>query len=342
MRKLLNTLYVTDSKAFLSKKENNLLVRVENQKEIQVPFHILESVVLFGYLGCTPSVLGECAERGISLSFLDEIGRFRARIEGPTSGNILLRRKQYQVSDNVDSSLFLSKRFIAAKIHNYKIVLQRHIRDNSDSIHESLSKAVNSLTASENKVFETLTLDELRGVEGDAAHVYFSVFNFLLKDKTLATSFTGRVKRPPTDPANALLSLFYTLLNSDIVSACETVGLDPQAGFLHRDRPGRASLALDLMEELRAYCVDRFVLSLFNRRQLTSSDFDFRIDGSVVLKKDARKKALSLWQERKQDEITHPFLGEKLKIGLLPYVQAQLFARYLREDLEDYPAFIWR
>lgn len=342
MKKLLNTLYVTNPKALVCKNEKNLMIKVEGKKVLQVPFHILESIVVFGHLGCTPAVIGQCAEDGISISFHDDFGRFLARVDGPVSGNVLLRRTQYRTADDWEASLALSQRFIAAKVHNTKIVLQRFKRDYPDEASDALESVIGKMTSSEKAVFTVSSQDELRGVEGDAAHQYFSVFSCMLRNKQFVQSFHGRVRRPPTDPVNALLSLFYSILSRDIVSSCEAVGLDPQVGFLHKDRPGRASLALDLMEEMRAYCVDRFVLSLCNRRQVEMSDFTRRDDGAVALKDDSRKVILGLWQERKQEQITHPFLKEKMMIGLLPYVQAQLLARFLRGDLEDYPAFLWR
>ncbi|MGI6105433.1 MAG: type I-C CRISPR-associated endonuclease Cas1c [Raoultibacter sp.] len=342
MRKLLNTLYVTNPEAFLSKEENNLVVKVDGQKAMKVPFHILENVILFGYLGCSPAVLGKCADEGISLAFVDGRGRFLARVEGSTSGNVLLRREQYRRSDDIEESLVLAQRFIAAKIHNSKIVLQRFKRDYPHEIDSTFESLLHAVSSAEQKVFLTRNLDTLRGVEGDAAHSYFSTFSKVIRVKEISEEFQGRVRRPPEDPVNALLSFFYTILASDVVSACETVGLDPQVGFLHRDRPGRASLALDIIEELRAYCVDRFVLSLVNRQQVTMAGFQAREDGAVVLRDEKRKEILGLWQERKKEQITHPFLGEKIAVGLLPYVQTQLLARYLRGDLDDYPAFLWR
>ena len=342
MKKLLNTLYVTNPDAFLAKSDDALLVRIEGEKALQLPFHLLESVVLFGYLGCTPAFLGECAQRGITVVFLDESGRFLARVEGPVSGNVLLRRCQYRTSDDGVRALGIAQRFVAAKIHNARVVLRRCKRDYPDSVDAAFDTVLDDLKKKEQGVFGSVSADQLRGIEGDAAHEYFSVFNQMIRVGDEGVVFGGRTRRPPRDPVNAMMSFFYSILGRDIVAACETVGLDPQVGFFHRDRPGRASLSLDLIEELRAPYVDRFVLSLFNRRQITIDDFETKEDGGVFLRDDARKKVLGLWQKRKQDQIVHPFLKEKMQVGLLPFIQVQLFARYLRGDIDDYPAFLWR
>lgn len=339
MKKLLNTLYVTNPEAYVCKSDDNLAVRLGDEQVMKLPFHLLESLIVIGHLGCSAAVMGECAKRGITISFLDDAGRFMARVEGAVSGNVLLRRAQYRLSDDKAASLSLAQRFIAGKLRNSKVVVQRYMRDYPESCGEDTREAIALLARSEERVFSAATLDELRGIEGDAAHVYFSAFGSMIRVSEF--SFSSRSKRPPRDPVNAMLSFFYSILSRDIVSVCEAVGLDPQVGFLHRDRPGRASLSLDLMEELRAYCVDRFVLSAVNRRQVSPSDFE-PWGGGVAMKADARKTLLSLWQKRKQEQITHPFLAEKIELGLLPFVQAQLLARAIRGDLEDYPAFLWR
>lgn len=341
MKKLLNTLYVTNPEAYVCKGDDALVVRVDGEKALQVPFHLLEGIVIFGYLGCSPAVLGACAERGITISFLDDAGRFLARVEGPVSGNVLLRRAQYRVSDDPDAALRLAQRFVAAKVRNARTVLQRCRRDYPDDAGNALDEAIEGLKLREAGAFSTVEADELRGVEGDAAHRYFSVFDRLLRVED-GFAFSGRTRRPPRDPVNALLSFFYSLLARDVASACETVGLDPQVGFFHRDRPGRASLALDVMEELRAWYVDRFVVSLINRRQVGGADFSSSEASGVVLTDAARKNALGLWQQRKQEQVMHPFLKEKVPVGLVPFLQVQLLARHLRGDLDDYPAFIWR
>lgn len=342
MKKLMNTLYVTNPEAYLHKEDDALAIRVDGKRAMHLPFHLLENIIVFGYLGCSPAVLGECAQRGISITFVDERGRFLARMEGPVSGNVILRRSQYRASDDPDTSLRLAKRFIAAKIHNTLVVLKRYMRDYPDDCSHRFVDTVESLKQQEKKVFGSDGLDHLRGLEGDAAHIYFSVFDELIRVKDPSMRFSGRSRRPPLDPANALLSLFYSILSRDIVSACESVGMDPQVGFLHRDRPGRASLALDIMEELRAYYVDRFALSLINRKQVSAKDFATVEGNGVFLRDEKRKEVLGLWQNRKQEQITHPYLKEKMALGLLPYIQVQLLSRFLRGDLDDYPAFLWR
>ena len=341
LKKLLNTLYVTNPEAYVCKGDDALVVRVDGEKALQLPFHLLEGVVMFGYLGCSPAVLGACTERGITISFLDDAGRFLARVEGPVSGSVLLRRAQYRASDDPVAALILAQRFVAAKVRNARTVLQRCRRDYPDDADSALDETIEGLKHGEAGVFSTVDADELRGVEGDAARRYFAVFDRLLRAGD-GFVFSGRTRRPPRDPVNALLSFFYSLLAHDVASACETVGLDPQVGFFHRDRPGRASLALDVMEELRAWYVDRFVVTLINRRQVSEADFSSSEASGVTLSDTARKSVLGLWQRRKQEQVMHPFLKERVPVGLVPFLQVQLLARYLRGDLDDYPAFIWR
>ncbi|MCI7746541.1 MAG: type I-C CRISPR-associated endonuclease Cas1c [Collinsella sp.] len=341
MKRLLNTLYVTNPDAVVRKQSDAISVRVEGRQAMSVPFHVLEQVVLLGHVGCSMSLLAACAKRGVGVTLLDEQGRFSARVEGPVSGNVLLRREQYRRSCSEDEALPIAKRFVMGKLHNSRIVLQHYVRDYPE-LSDVLGPIIASLQSGKGKVREASSLDELRGVEGDAAHGYISVFGSLLRTGELGPTFTGRSRRPPKDPVNACLSFSYTMLSRDCASACESVGLDPQMGFLHACRPGRASLALDLMEELRSPCVDRFVLSLFNRKQLSSGDFRCDPSGGYSFTEKALKTALGLWQERKQAQMMHPFLKEKIPFGLLPFAQAQLLARYLRGDLNDYPACMWR
>ena len=339
MKRLLNTLYLTNPDAYLRKKDDALSVYVDQDKVMSVPFHLLEGVVLFGHVGCSTSILGACASRGISTVILDERGRFQARVDGPVSGNVLLRKEQYRRAMNDEECLDIAKRFIIAKIHNARLVLQRYTRDYPDIKDHGVDKIVALLKDSKNEALYCKSLDELRGVEGNAAHLYYSGLGFALRYEDL--NFTGRTKRPPKDPINAALSFFYMMLSRELISACEAVGLDPQMGYLHACRPGRASLALDLIEELRAPIVDRFVFSLFNRKQLTISDFLPEEQG-FSFKDLSLKKVLGCWQQKKQEQIMHPFLKERVPLGLVPFVQVQLFARYLRGDLDDYPAFLWR
>lgn len=342
MKKLLNTLYVTDPEARLVKADDALSVLVGERRVLHVPFHLLDGIVLFGYRGLSASLLGACAERGIAISFLDANGRFLARLEGPVSGNVLLRRGQHRMSDDEETALEVAKRFVEAKIVNERRVLERYRRDYPEEVDQAFAGEIEALRHQIDAISLATTADQLRGIEGDAAHGYFSVFDQMIRVDDPSLRFDGRSRRPPRDAINALLSFFYSMLSRDIASACETVGLDPQIGFFHRDRPGRASMALDLIEELRAPYVDRFVLSLVNRKQVRSGDFVKEEDGGVVLGDDARKTVLGLWQKRKQDAITHPFLKEKMPTGLLPFVQVQLFARFLRGDIDGYPAFLWR
>lgn len=284
-----------------------------------------------------------CAERGVGLCFLNEYGKFLARVNGPVHGNVLLRKRQYKVSDNEQQCVGVSTNFIYAKILNCRNVLQRAVRDHSQSLDSTLlQEASQYLLDSAKNLEHAESLEEIRGIEGDAAKRYFDVFDEMILTQKDAFYLNSRNKRPPRDNINALLSFLYTLLAHEIQSALEMVGLDPYVGFLHRDRPGRASLALDLMEELRPIFADRMALSLINRKQISEKGFSVKEGGSVLLDYDTRKEVISSWHKRKQEEITHPFLNEKISFGLIPYVQALLLARYLRGDLEAYPPFIWK
>ena len=340
MRRLLNTLYVTTPQAYLRVENGNVVVSVEGEVRSRVPLHLLEGMVLFGCLGVSPALMGDCFKRGISVSFLGMTGEFLARVDGDPRGNVLLRRTQYRRADGCEDSLIIARRFVAAKIRSQRSVLARFCRDSPDRA-ERVEVSLEAMGELQGAVPATPTRSELMGVEGKAADHYFSVFGTLIKDES-GFVFRGRSRRPPLDETNAMLSFFYSLLAHDVASACDTVGLDPYVGFLHVDRPGRLSLALDIMEEFRPYMVDRFVMSVINRKQVRPSEFKLEEGGAVTMKDNVRKNLISLWQKRKQEEITHPFLKEKVKVGLLPYVQAQLLARYLRGDLKDYPAFIWR
>lgn len=341
MRRLLNTLYVTNPEALVRKKDDAISVSVDGRQTMSVPFHVLEGVVLFGHVGCSAAFLAACAERGVGVVLLDERGRFKARVEGPVSGNVLLRREQFRRADDETACLHLAKRFVMAKLHNTIVVLQHYARDYPE-LRDDLIPTVDALRLGISTAWEVDSLHELRGVEGDSAHRYFSTFGRLFRAEDSTELFRGRSRRPPRDPVNAALSLFYSLLSRELATACESVGLDLQLGYLHACRPGRASLALDLIEELRAPYVDRFVLTLFNRRQVGQEDFAVDAEGGYAFSKRAFKRVLGLWQQRKQEEIVHPFLKQKIPMGLIPFVQAQLLARYLRGDLDDYPACMWR
>ncbi|MCX7698428.1 MAG: type I-C CRISPR-associated endonuclease Cas1c [Candidatus Goldbacteria bacterium] len=340
MRKLLNVLYVTTPEAYLSRDGENIVVRIEEKECFRVPVHNLESIIYFGYKGVSHSVLGMCAEKGICFTFLSPNGRFLARVEGPVSGNVLLRKKQYRISDDKTESAKLAKLFVMAKITNARTVLSRAIRDHSDNINiEKVKKVINDLALMIYKVERNTDLEEIRGIEGMASNLYFSVFNELIVAQKDDFYFKDRSRRPPRDNINALLSFVYTLLVHDCRSALETVGLDPAVGFLHRDRPGRPSLALDLMEELRSYMADRIVLSLINRLQVTKDSFEKSEGGEIRMNETAKRILLETWQKRKMEEITHPFIGEKIEVGLIPYCQALLLARFMRGDIENYPPF---
>ena len=344
MKKLLNTLYVTTEGASLRKDGENAVADVEGSERARVPLHMLGSLVVFGGIYISPALIGACAANGITIVLLDRVGRFQARIEGPIAGNVLLRRAQYRRSDQPEE---IVRGFVIGKISNQRSILMRALRDHGNGLapdqEQRLSRAIHRLARILRRV--TLTtehLDELRGFEGEAANLYFDVFDLLITSPHIELRFRGRSRRPPRDPINALLSFLYTLLTHDCRSAAETVGLDPAVGFLHRDRPGRPSLALDMMEELRPVIADRLALSLVNRRQLQPKDFWARDGNSVWLSDDGRKTVLTAWQERKKQERRHPFIEENAPLGLVPHLQAQLLARHLRGDLDAYPPWFWK
>lgn len=343
MRRLQNTLYVTTQGAYLAKEGEAVVVRVEKETKLHVPIHMLGSIVCFGQVTASPFVLGFCGERGVGVSFLTENGRFLARVQGPISGNVLLRREQYRRADDETASASLARSFVAAKIANSRSVLLRALRDRPQSAGgEELRSASVTLAQHLSTLREGLPLDSVRGIEGAAARAYFAAFDHLVTQQKEHFFFRERSRRPPLDNLNALLSFLYTLLRHDVEAALESVGLDPAVGFLHRDRPGRPSLALDLMEELRAYLADRLALSLINLQQIRPADFTRQESGGVTLEADARKTVLVAYQKRKQEEISHPFLGEKTSVGLLPHLQAALLSRHLRGDLDGYPPFFWK
>lgn len=344
MKKLLNTVYVTTEGAGLRKDGENLVAEVEGQEKARVPLHMLASVVVFGGIFVSPGLVSACAAAGITIVLLDRNGRFAARVEGPISGNVLLRRAQYRASDKPDD---IVRSIVMGKIANQRSVLMRALRDYGsgmdDAKRTALTDAVTRLAHVLRRVEHSdTTSDIMRGSEGEAANVYFSVFDHLIRVPEEDMRWRGRSRRPPLDPVNALLSFLYTLLTHDCRSACEGVGLDPAVGFLHRDRPGRPSLALDLMEELRPVLADRLAVSLINRRQLSSRDFETRDGGAVLLSDDGRKVVLTAWQERKKEERMHPFLEERMPFGLVPHIQAQMLSRHLRGDLDVYPPWFWK
>lgn len=344
MKKLLNTLYVTTEGASLRKDGENLVAEVEGAERARVPFHMLGAVVIFGGIHVSPALIQASAATGITLVFLDRAGRFQARVEGPISGNVLLRRAQYRASDDPDE---IVRSIVTGKISNQRAVLMRALRDHGDDFpsddHATISSAVERMARILRRVgLGNEPAELLRGAEGEAANLYFGVFGHLIRSPDPGLCFRGRSRRPPLDPVNALLSFLYTLLTHDCRSAAESVGLDPAVGFLHRDRPGRPSLALDLMEELRPVLADRLALSLINRRQLREKDFERRDGGAVFLNDEGRRAVLTAWQERKKEERRHPFIDEVAPLGLVPYLQAQLLARHLRGDLDAYPPWFWK
>lgn len=346
MRRLRNTIYVTSESAWLRKDGANLVVEVEGAERGRAPLHLLDGVVSFGRAGASPALLAACAEAGITLSYLDPNGRFLARIEGPRTGNVLLRRAQFRAGDDPARAAVIVRGIVAAKAANQRNVIRRALRDHGESLAPEraagLAAAEARLTDIARRTLVAANVDVLRGLEGEAAQVYFGVFDALVRVDDPAFRFGGRSRRPPLDRLNALLSFLYALLGHDCRSALEAHGLDPQVGFLHADRPGRASLALDLMEELRPVLADRLVLSLVNRRQLAADDFVVEEAGGVRLTDEARRRVLVAWQERKRDELRHPFLDETMPLGLVAHAQAQMLARHLRGDLDGYPAFVWK
>lgn len=347
MRKHLNTIYVTSEDAWLRKDGQNIVVEVDSAERGRAPIHMIGGVMCFGRAGASPAVLAACAEAGVTVSFLQPNGRFLARVEGARSGNVLLRRTQYRIADDPERTVPIVRGIVAAKAANQRAVIRRALRDHGKAMPEAgLEKLGEAERRLSDVARRTLRADNsvasLRGLEGEAAQAYFSVFNHLIRSDDAAFVFSGRSRRPPLDRVNALLSFLYALLGHDCRSALESVGLDPQVGYLHADRPGRASLALDLMEELRPVLADRLVLSLINRRQLSPADFVVEEGGAVSLKDAARKAVLIAWQERKKDELRHPFLGETITLGLVAHIQALLLARHLRGDLDGYPAFVWK
>ena len=343
MKKHLNTLFVTTQGAYLAKEGETVVVRVEKDVKLRVPVHTIGGIVCFGNVSCSPFLMGFCAENGVGMSFLSEHGRFLARVQGPVSGNVLLRREQYRQADDVNASASITRCLLTGKIANCRTVLQRVLRDHGDKINAGeVEFVVKRLTNYLELLQNDHPLDTLRGFEGDAAHLYFRVFDHLIVAQKDDFTFEERNRRPPLDNVNALLSFIYTLLVHDIRSALETVGLDPAVGFLHRDRPGRPSLALDLMEEFRPFLADRLALSLINLKQVQGKGFKKSESGAVMMADDTRRTVLVAYQERKQEEIVHPFLDEKVAIGILFHIQALLMARYLRGDLDGYPPFIWR
>lgn len=343
MKHLLNTLYVTAQGAYLCREGETVRVEVERETRLRLPVHTLGGIVCFGQVMCSPPLLELCMEQNVAVSFLSEHGRFWARVTGPAHGNVLLRREQYRRADDEGRSAEIAQVIVLAKVANCRTVLLRALRDRPDSPGAAaLQRTTDSLQRLLDDLAQPLALEVVRGKEGEAAQHYFGVFDHLITAQKDGFFFRERSRRPPLDNLNALLSFLYTLLVHDVESALETVGLDPQVGFLHRDRPGRPSLALDLMEELRPVLADRLALSLVNRQQVKAEGFRTTETGAVVMDDATRKEVLVAYQKRKQEELQHPFLNEAVALGLLPYVQAQLLSRFLRGDCDGYPPFLWK
>lgn len=343
MKQHLNTLFVFTEGAYLAKDGQAVAVRHKDQVKLRVPLHNLGGIVCFGRVGVSPSLMGACGEAGVAISFCNPHGRFLARVSGFTPGNVLLRREQYRAADDPHRSARIARHMIVGKLANTRTLLLRAARERDpDNASHAINAAATSIVATINIARHETDLDRLRGLEGEAANAYFSVFPSLISAPPDKFPFNGRSRRPPLDPVNALLSFLYAMLAHDSRSACEAAGLDPAVGFLHRDRPGRPGLALDLMEEFRSLIADRVALTLINRGQLKPSGFTTTQTGAVLMNDATRKTVVTVYQQRKQETIHHPFLDETTTIGLLLHLQARLLARYLRGDLDDYPPFIWK
>lgn len=346
MRRHLNTIYVTSENAWLGKDGANIVIEVDGVERGRVPMHLVDGVVSFARPGASPALMAACAEEGIALSFLTPQGKFLARVEGPRTGNVLLRRTQYRVADDPARAVPIVRGIVTAKAANQRTVLRRALRDHGASMapdaRAAIERAEQRLSHIARLAAAAGDVATLRGYEGEAAQVYFAAFDAMVQGNREAFAFRGRSRRPPLDRINCLLSFLYAMLGHDCRSALESVGLDPQVGLLHADRPGRASLALDLMEELRPVLADRLALTLVNRGQVKARDFHIEEGGAVSLTDEGRKAILVAWQERKKRELRHPFLGETMPMGLVPHVQALLLSRHLRGDLDGYPPFLWR
>lgn len=342
MKRLGNVLYILTPEAFLSLDGENVVVKKDENISTRLPLHNIENIVCFTWQGASPALMGACAERNIGLCFLTPNGRFQARITGKVKGNVLLRKKQYAVSEKETDSLPIAASFLLGKISNCRKVIDRAIRDHSMLVDvQCLTAASASLKETLNVIPSCKSIGDLMGFEGSAAKIYFSVFDHLILQQRDDFFFKERSRRPPLDNMNSLLSFLYALLTNEVASSLEVVGLDPYVGFLHQDRPGRPSLALDVMEELRPVFADRLALSLVNRKQVTGKGFTQKESGGILMDDDTRKAVLTAWQERKNEEIVHPYLKERIPFGLIPHVQAMLLARYLRGDLDAYPPFFW-
>ncbi|HOU00037.1 MAG TPA: type I-C CRISPR-associated endonuclease Cas1c [Anaerolineaceae bacterium] len=342
MKILSNVLYITSAEAYLSLDGENVVIKKDEHTSTRLPLHNLENIVCFNWQGASPALMGACAERGIGLTFLSPNGRFLGRVIGRVHGNVLLRKKQYFVSEEENQCVPIATSFLMGKISNSRKIIERAIRDHALLVDkDTLGRASAFLKETLQVLLTCKSISELMAFEGSAAKIYFSVFDHLILQQKEDFYFEERSRRPPLDNTNSLLSFLYTLLTNEAMSALEEVGLDPYVGFLHTDRPGRPSLALDLMEELRPVFADRLVLSLINRKQITGKGFTKKESGGILMDDETRKTVITAWQERKKEEIEHPYLKERIPFGLIPHVQALLLARYLRGDLDAYPPFFW-
>ena len=342
MRKLLNTLYVTTPDSYLHLDGENIVIRIDDDEKFRIPFVNVESIVCFGYKGVSPALMGKCADVNVALSFISpNSGRFLARVTGKTTGSVFLRKKQYALSDDSGFCLDFAKSIVAAKIFNSRYSIEKTIRDNKEKIDvANLEEKSQLLKDGLTQVYSYDNKNELRGFEGMTSKQYFRVFDDMILQQKERFYFKERSKRPPLDNVNCMLSYLYTILSFDISAALETVGIDPYVGFYHELRSGRASLSVDLIEELRSYMVDRFVISMINLKKINHKDFISKEGGAILMTDDGRKKILTAWQERKKERIIHPYINEKIEIGLIPYVQAQLLARFIRGDMGEYPPFL--
>lgn len=338
MRKLLNTLYITTPNAYLSKDGQNVVVSIDGEETFRIPILNIEGIVTFGYMGASPGLMKLCTDSGVSLTFLSPSGRYIGRLQGQVKGNVFLRKAQYDLLRDASKSIRVPCLMTAGKIQNQRNVLRRYIRDYGEDA--NISEVADYLQTSKDKAIRATDINILRGIEGDSAAAYFSVFDNLILNQREDFKFSGRSRRPPKDFVNSMLSFCYTLLTNECASALETVGLDPYLGFMHTLRPGRTSLALDLIEELRPYMCDRLVLTLINKFQITKNDFIRQGEEGIIFTDSGKKSMIKAWQSRKKEEIIHPFLQEKVEIGLIPYIQAMMLAKYIRNDLDDYPVFI--
>lgn len=343
MKKINNTLYIISPDRYLSLDGENVVISDKSEKIGRIPLQNIDGIIAFESLGISPALMGKCVSENKFVVFENRYGGFLASVEGNLSGNVLLRRKQYRIADDQSVSLDIARNIIMSKLYNSRWVLERTKRDHKLRIDENLfsekSRQIKELTL---RTTKTVSMDELRGIEGEAANIYFSVFDEMILQQKDDFKFLNRNRRPPLDKVNALLSFSYAIVTNMCASALRTAGLDPYVGFMHVDRPGRMSLALDLVEEFRAILCDRFVLSLINKKIIGAKDFSEAENGAVSLNEEGKKAFIASWQAKKQEEITHPFIEEKVQWGMIPYVQALLLARYLRGDLDAYPPFLWK